>query len=327
MYPYPAGTLKIWQVVAAFAVLAAVTAVVIAARKRRYLLVGWLWFLGTLVPMIGLVQVGSQAMADRYAYLSFLGLFVMICWGVADWAQSHRIAPSWLASASLAVLVALAAGTYHQAAYWSDNVTLWSHSLQVTDDNFLAEDCLGGAFLERGQLEESIPHFRRAAALHASDPVSILNIAFYEQQHHHLPEAIAQYQKATEITQDARSRASAFSNMGWAYRDLGDLPHARESFQSALSLRPRTILAMVGLGLVAQQMNDPEAAVKAYSDAVGVQPSDVLYILLARALRQAGKPQQAQAAMEQGRRLSQDFAGAQKVVDKLAASPPPSPSH
>ena len=91
-YPYPSGdSLALWQVIAAFGFLMAVTALVIADRRRRYLLVGWLWFLGTLVPMIGLMQVGIQAMADRYAYLSFVGLFIMVCWGVAEWARQRHI--------------------------------------------------------------------------------------------------------------------------------------------------------------------------------------------------------------------------------------------
>lgn len=321
MYPFPAGTLKLWQVCAAVLVMATVTALVLKARQHRYLVVGWLWFLGTLVPMIGLVQVGSQAMADRYAYLSFLGLFIVICWGVGDWAQSRRLPATWLAGVSLAMLISLGAATHHQIGYWSDNVLLWSHALQVTPDNFIAEDGLGGALLDRGQLEEATLHFRRAAALHPSDPISNLNIGFYEQQHMNLQAALASYQKVVQITGDARSRAVAFSNMGYIYREMGNLAQARESFHAAVNLRPRNIRALLGLGLVAQQLGDAEMAVRSYSDAVAIQPSDVFYVLLSRAQQQSGRRREAQAAMEQGRLVSKDFAAAQRIASSLTAPP------
>ncbi|HKD74498.1 MAG TPA: hypothetical protein VKB76_03350, partial [Ktedonobacterales bacterium] len=115
MYPHPGNTLKLWQVFGALVLLLAITAVVVVERHRRkYLLVGWLWFLGTLVPMIGLVQVGVQAMADRYAYLPFIGLFLMICWGAGDFADERHIAPAWQAGASVAILLALAVTARHQ---------------------------------------------------------------------------------------------------------------------------------------------------------------------------------------------------------------------
>ena len=107
-YPHPGNSLVLWQVIAAVAILLAVTSLVVAGRRRRYLLVGWFWFLGTLVPMIGLVQVGNQGRADRYAYLSFIGLFIMVCWGVAEWAKQRHISSAKLAAVSVVVLLALA---------------------------------------------------------------------------------------------------------------------------------------------------------------------------------------------------------------------------
>ena len=164
-YPYTAGSLRTGQVVASALFLLAVTALVIVMRRRRYLLVGWLWFLGTLVPMIGVVQVGDQAMADRYAYLPFLGLFIMICWGVADLFSKRTASkddvqvreagtgkgPSSivLIAVSIAVLATLALLTHRQIGYWKDDVTLWSHAVQVTTGNHQAETYLGQAWLRR----------------------------------------------------------------------------------------------------------------------------------------------------------------------------------
>ena len=319
MYPLPVGGMKIWQIGAALLVLALASALVIKERQRRYLVVGWFWFLGTLVPMIGLVQVGSQAMADRYAYLPFLGLFIVACWGVTDWAQSRRLPAAGLAGASLVVLIALASVTYRQIGFWSDNVLLWSHAVQVTDNNFIAEDGLGGALLNQGQMEQAVLHFRRANALHPSDPISNLNIGFYEQQHGHLQAALESNEKVVHLTQDDRSKAVALSNIGDIYRQLGEPAKAKDNFSAAVRLRPRNLRAWLGLGLAAQQLGDFQLAARAYSTAADIQPQDVFYVLQARALQQSGRTQEAQAALEQGRRVSQDFAAAQRIADSLTA--------
>jgi protein O-mannosyl-transferase len=317
MYPHPASSLKSWQVSAAVIFLLTVTMLIIAARRRRYLLVGWLWFLGTLVPMIGLVQVGSQAMADRYAYLPFVGLFIGVCWGVADWAAHQHVPGAAVASVSAVALLALAMVTHRQIGYWSDNVTLWTHTLQVTNNNFVAEDSLGGALMVQGQLEEAQPHFRVAAAIHPSDPLSSLNIAIYEMQHNDLPTAAQQFKKTIDLTRDTRVRAAAFTSLGSIYSQSRDFPHARESFEAAVALRPRNIRAWMGLGLVAEKSNDFTTAVRAFSQANAIQPSDVACLLLARALGQSGRKDDAQAATEEAQRLSQDFGQAQQIATGL----------
>jgi protein O-mannosyl-transferase len=146
MYPHPGDSIAKWQVFEALLFLLAVTVLAAAEwRRRRYLPVGWLWFVGTLIPMIGLVQVGTQAMADRYAYLPLIGLFIMVCWGVGDWTEQRSVSRVWLGSASIAALVALAWIGHQQIGYWEDNVTLWTRTLQVTRNNWVAEDNLGGA--------------------------------------------------------------------------------------------------------------------------------------------------------------------------------------
>ena len=324
-YPYPSrDSLAMWQVIAASAFLLAVTALVIAGRRRRYLLVGWLWFLGTLVPMIGLTQVGIQAMADRYAYLPFIGLFIMVCWGVAEWANRRHISSAKLAAVSAVVLLALAVVTHRQIAYWDDNVTLWSHAVEVTNNNYMAEDHLGGALLADGQLEAAMPHFYRAVAINADDPDSNLNIGGYEQQQRDFPQAIAQYKKVISATQDsavvdAVVRAKAFNNMGYSYRELGDLPHARESFEAAVALNPQYPKAWIGLGLVDQKSGKLGAAIQAYSQAMKLQPSDWGYLLLARALEQSGNNNAARSAIQQAKSMTSNFENAQRGADRLLA--------
>ena len=242
-YPYPTGSVHPWQALTALLFLLAVTAFVLEQRsRRRYLPVGWLWFLGTLVPMIGLVQVGNQAMADRYAYMSFMGLFIILCWGVADWAQQRHIAGTWVVTGSIAVLVALSAFTYRQISYWSDNVALWSHAVDVTSQNWVAENNLGTALLDEGRGDQALQHFRAAVAINSIDPFGNMNLAVSEQKHGNLSNAIKHYQKVIQMTQNdvlrnAELRHDAYYRMSIAYRDLGDSANAAKAMAAATSVR------------------------------------------------------------------------------------------
>ncbi len=239
MYPHPVAPLRRLQVGIALLILLVVTLLVAAGWRRRYLTVGWLWFLGTLVPMIGFIQVGYQAMADRYAYLSFLGLFIMICWGVAGQAERWHLPAALLPAVSIAVLVAMAVQARRQIDYWRSSETLWSHTLQVTGSNWVAEDNLGGLALEKGNVEAAMPHFFRAAAINPSDPTSNLNIGFYWYQRGNLSAAFEQYKKVLSLKSSARLKANAINDMGLVYRDLGDYAHAQECFEAAKDLRSR----------------------------------------------------------------------------------------
>jgi tetratricopeptide (TPR) repeat protein len=239
-YPHPGNSLSAWQVGTALLLLLAITALVIDRPRQRYLAMGWLWFLGTMIPMIGLEGVGyqgMQGMADRYAYLPFIGLFIMICWGLSEWAEQRHIAIAWLAGLSFAVLLILAAVTHRQIGYWSDSATLWSRTLQVTNRNWLAENNLGKVLMKRGRVEEGMTHFLKATEIYPADPVSNMNIGTYEQQRGNLPEAIERYKKALSSSRDASLRFAALNNVGRAYQDLGDTAHAQECFAAAESLQ------------------------------------------------------------------------------------------
>jgi len=241
-YPYPRSGVSAGQAIAAIILLVAVTVFVIVARRRRYLLVGWLWFLGTLVPMIGLMQAGDQSMADRYAYLPFVGLFIMVCWGTADLA-SEKI-PSrggtavWLAP-SLAVLLALTVVTHRQIGYWRTSLTLWSHAVQVTSANDVAETYLGQALLRQADAEAAIPHFRRAIAIFPEGAKAYLFLGYAELQAGDPRAAIEHYQRALDITQiygaaTANFRSFTLESMAAAYRAVGDHTRAEECSRAAL---------------------------------------------------------------------------------------------
>jgi hypothetical protein len=233
VYPHPGTALKTWEALAALVVLLTVTALVIKERRHRYLLVGWFWFLGTMVPMIGLVQVGEQAMADRYAYLPFIGLFIMVCWGVADWAEQRRVSAAVLAGASVVILVALSVVAYRQLGFWRDNVVLWTHIIEVTPPNYIAQDDLGGALLNKGQIGEAMKHFEMAAEVYPLDPFSNLNLAIYAQQHSDPQQAVARSKIVLDRTPSPRMRSKAYTTMGLAYRELGDQEKSRQCFEAA----------------------------------------------------------------------------------------------
>jgi protein O-mannosyl-transferase len=237
MYPHPGDSLRAWQVYGGLLILLTITMLIAERTSRRYLLVGWLWFLGAMVPMIGVVQVGRQAMADRYAYLPLLGIFIMICWGVADWAGAKHFPAAFLPVASAVAIMALALVAHRQIGYWSDNITLWTHTIEVTAPNYIAQDDLGGALLDRKRMDEAIGHFREAAEIHPVDPVSNFNIGFYDQHHGDLEQAIMQYKKAIILTTSPSLKIKALTNMGLAYRDLGDPDKARECFDAAKAMQ------------------------------------------------------------------------------------------
>ena len=304
IYPHPGSSLPAGQIAAALLLLIAITALVVLGRRHRYLLVGWLWFVGTLVPMIGLVQVGRQAMADRYAYLPFLGLFIMICWGSGDLAKRTHIPVAWQAGLSVAALLALTTVTYRQIGFWGDNVRLWTHTLQVTGRNYLAEDNLGRALEAEGNRQEAMLHYAKSAEIEPSYVFAHVHVGTCRQLEGDLQGALQQYQKVISLTQHdiahyADVRHHIFANMASAYGGLGNFVRARECLESALSLNPANPEEWTNLGILALKTGEVDRAIAALSQSIKIQPSQRGYQLLARALQQAGRPEEAQSAMQQ----------------------------
>ncbi|HEV8583045.1 MAG TPA: glycosyltransferase family 39 protein [Thermoanaerobaculia bacterium] len=164
-YPLPLA-IPAWKALAAAALLAALTALAVRrARQAPWLLVGWLWFLGTLVPVIGLVQVGRQAMADRYTYLPSIGIFLAACWGLPELARDRAGRRAALAAASILAILALTAVTRAQVRHWSDSVDLFEHALAVTQDNYVAHIGLAKALATRRDWSGAAVHFRAALTL------------------------------------------------------------------------------------------------------------------------------------------------------------------
>jgi len=322
-YPHPLKLYPAWQVYAAVVLLLLITAIVLCARDKRYLAVGWFWFLGSLVPMIGLVQVGEQAMADRYAYIPFLGLFLMIVWLIADWAadwnKSRQVPARWLAIPAVCCLLALASLTYRQVGYLHDTEALWRRALALTQDNYIAQGALAGVLHKQGKTEEAIEHIRAALAIRPDDWPANLILAAYEQSQGDTAAATARYQMVALRASKPSQRAAAYNDLGTAYRQTGDLLRAKEAFEQSLRLVPSQPMLMVTLGLIAQKNGDLPEAVRQYSSAFELQHSDVRALLLAQALRLEGRVDEADAMSRRAARASGNLAEAQKTVDSLLA--------
>src|SRR5262249_45720118 len=196
-YPLPDAGIPAWQIIGAALLLIAIKAFCLFQRKiRPYLIVGWLWFLGTLVPVIGLIQVGAQTMADRYFYIPSIGLFIAIVFGLADIAETRRVAPWLSAAVANVVLLVLATLTNAQIHRWSDSFTLFKHALTVAPPSVVIEDCLGLAMHKNGQLDEAVAHFEKALQMRPDDDLALLTMGVTRFYQGRIPEAIEYAQAA-----------------------------------------------------------------------------------------------------------------------------------
>jgi protein O-mannosyl-transferase len=306
-YPYWGHSLPLWKVGTAGLLLIALSSVVLKLRRRGYLLTGWLWFLGTLIPVIGVVQVGNQAMADRYAYVPLIGVFVMIAWAAADWAEQKKLGPAPGFVAAICVLAALSVVTYRQIGYWRDSLDVWTHALNVTQHSFVAEDNMGVSLVELNRVEEAYPFFVRAAQDEPNDPVARLNIGTYLDQHGRPTEAVQQYELALHLGAEPELLAATYTNLGSAYSELGDDTKSQASFEQALRINPDQASAWQGMAFALQKQGRLEAAITCLARAVELQPSGQGYLQLARVLLQANRRAEAQKAYEQALRMSPDL--------------------
>jgi len=312
LYPHPGNSLPIWQVAVSVVVLVGLTAIALKWRERRYLAMGWLWFVGVLVPMIGIVQVGEQARADRFVYVPMIGLAIAFVWAVWKIAEEKGIAKLWAAVSAAVIIAALGGLTYHQLGYWKDGETLWRYTLSVTQANYMAHDNLAMVLDKQGRVEEAIPQFEAAEALHRYPPPQVLSMGIYLQRNGHVPDALGMYQKVLNRSTDRQLRATAWSQIGSANAQVKNYDQAKLSYENALQLNTKDAAALVGSGLLAERNGYSGQAVAQLDRAIHIEPSDVGFVLLAHALRRDGRVQEAESAEELARKISPDLSQAEK---------------
>ena len=316
LYPHPTHLYSAWQVGLAVLSLGVITAGALLVRERRYLAVGWFWFLGSLVPMIGLVQVGYHAMADRFAYIPLIGIFVMVAWLVADWASQHRVSSRTLAIPAIFVLAGLGALTYRQVGYWHDIESFWRRTSAATRDNYVAEVNLGEFLYSVDRIDEAAAHFRSALEIFPDGLSANLNLGAYEDRRGNTAAAIGRYERVAAKAADSGIRATAYGSLGFAYRRLGETEKARQSFERAVQEAPERARALTGLGLMAQDHGDLVEAIRLYSLAAARQQSDVIHLLLAQAYQRLGRMAEARANYQRVAG-SPDLPRAQQEVERL----------
>src|SRR5262245_16278267 len=263
-YPWPEAGIPAWQIIGAALLLIAITAFCFFERKiRPYLIVGWLWFMGTLVPVIGLVQVGKQTMADRYFYIPSIGLFIAIVFGLADIAERRRIAP-WIGAAiANVVLLVLASLTNAQIYRWTDSVTLLKHALTVAPPSAAMESALGFALHRSGQLDEAAVHFEKTLQIRPDDQVSQLYLGLCRFYQGRVPEAIEHARAAIRLQPDS-ARAHDLLGMSFAKQNRNDA--ALDELRRASELAPKDAYIRNDLGTVLARLGRMPEAIEEFHE-------------------------------------------------------------
>lgn len=286
IYPYPEANAG--MTLAAFAALVLVSIGVWRARRRHpYLLVGWLWTLGTLVPVIGLVQVGSQPWADRYSYLPMVGLLIMAAWGIPAAISSRAHGRAVLSVAAPLAIVACAFTARSQVAHWRTSVSLWEHALAVTTGNARAHHNLAHALALRARVNEAVPHYLEALRLSPAAAETHNNLGHAYAELGRRDEAIAHYNEALRLSPDY---PEARNNFGVALLDQGKTDDAIREFREAARTAPRTAGPHKNLGLALSAQDRSTEAIPHLLEAVRLDPDDARTLnALGVALAQGGK--------------------------------------
>jgi Flp pilus assembly protein TadD len=315
-YPHP-GWWPLWQVLGAVLLLIAVTIMVIQGAKRfPYLLVGWLWYVGTLVPVIGLVQVGGQGIADRYTYVPLIGLFIMIAWSVLDILGGRRHRRVVLSISVGLLLLLMMIGTKLQVKNWQNGVTLFGHSLDVTSDNFFIHDCLGSTLAGQGKIQDAMVHYAEALRIQPNyaQAHSNLGTLFIKQEKYQ--EAIDQYKEALRINPKI---APAANNLAYLYSERGEnLDEALTLAKSAKEQFPDDPNFSDTLGWIYYKKNiftQAIAYLKEANEKIAGNPT-VRYHL-GMAYFKNGNEEDAKRELKEALELDQKFPGAEEAKEVL----------
>jgi Flp pilus assembly protein TadD len=308
-YPFPKAGIPAWQIIGAALLLIAITAFCFLQRKiRPYLIVGWLWFLGTSVPVIGLVQVGAQTMADRYFYIPSIGLFIAIVFGLADIAEDRRVALWVSAGIANVVLLVLATLTDAQIHRWNDSITLFKHALTVTRPNVIVEDNLGLAMHKRGQLDEAAAHFEKALQIQPNDYTALLTMGVIRFYQGRVPEAI-EYAQATIRWEPDAPKAHNLLGMALAKQNRNDA--ALDEMRRAVELAPKDAEIRNDLGLALARLGRIPEAIDQFHEAVRLDPNNAAaHANLGLALLESGKPGESISEFEAALHLNPEFKAA-----------------
>jgi protein O-mannosyl-transferase len=302
IYPHPGNSLTFLQVsVAALFLILASFGVWMKRETAPFLWVGWLWYLGSLVPVIGIVQVGKQAMADRYAYIPLIGIMVMVVWTVADLLEGSSNGRRWQTAVAAIFLITFSYLTWRQLGFWHTKVGLWAHTLAVTRDNDVAEANMGGALVEAGRFDDALPHFRNVLRMDPENATSLVDLAAEMQQKADLHGAINFYEEALVASTDPKLRAGVYVNLWTIYTELDNFAIAQTNLEQALAIDPKI----------------SQALIPSFAQTVSARPSAQGCLQLGELFQRAGHPDQAQSAYNCALTLKPDYSEARKMLEQL----------
>jgi tetratricopeptide (TPR) repeat protein len=313
-YPHP-GYWPLEKVLLAGVFLCGVSVLLFVERRRYpFLLMGWLWFVGTLAPVIGLVQVGEQAMADRYTYIPSLGVLILTIWGVYELTRRWRYHVIALSLAGSAVFVLCLAVTRQQLGYWKDSETLFRHTLEVTPSSELAHNNLGIALLNKGQTDEAISQFQEVIRLKpaAAEIHNNLGSALFNKGQ--TDKAMSQFEEAIRLKPDY---ALAHYDLGIVLFNKGQTDEAMSQFQEAIRFKPDYADAHINLGIALLNKGQTDEAISQYQEAIRLKPDGAnARYNLGVALLNKGQTDEAISQYQEAIRLKPDDADAQRMLAK-----------
>ena len=278
-YPYP-SMIPWWHVISAGLVLILITILALRAIFRYpYYLVGWLWFLGALVPFLGFFQAGLwPELADRYAYLTYIGIFIALSWGIPDLLIKWKYyRPSIIAAVSGIILILMVL-TWNQASFWKNDETLTTHALKVTNNNFIAHHILGSYLLIKDDIDGAIMHLQEAIRIKAQ-PIDYFSLGYALVKHQEPQKAIAYYLKGLMIDP---FNAKGHIGLGIAMVEIGKTDEAVKHFNEGLDIDPNDYIAHIEFGKLLEEMGKTDEAVKHFNEAVKINPKNeiIAYVRL-----------------------------------------------
>jgi len=314
-YPFDTGSISFWKAAACALLLLGISLFVVRlGRNQRYLLLGWFWFLGTLIPVIGIVQVGLQTYADRYTYIPYIGLFIMIAWSLPELLSKWLSAPPQrkiaLGLSMVLALTTLGICAHRQTSFWKNSITLFSHANEVTQNNYLAYNNLGVAYGTLGRWQDAAESFKQAIRIKPDYADAHCNLGFAYGKLDRYQEEIDAYKQVIRIKPNY---ADAHCNLGVAYGNLGRWQDAAESFKQAIRIKPDYADAHSNLGVAYYKLGRYQEAIEEFRQAIRVNPdyADAHYNL-GNAYGKLGRHQEAIDAFKQAVRIKPDDAEAHR---------------
>jgi tetratricopeptide (TPR) repeat protein len=304
-YPHPLNTIPLSEVLGAALGLIAITIFVLwLGRGRRYLAVGWLWFLGALVPVIGLMQVGQQALADRYMYVPLIGLSIMLAWGTTDLLPRFPSRRTVLAGCATVVMGILIYVTWIQVSYWHDSVSLFAQTVRVTSNNYLAHNNLGVALHLQGRYDEAAANYAEAVRIKPD----------FELAHKNLVSALTSAGKPDKAAEAELARGTMFGQQGNAGQAI-------THFNEALRLKPNYVDAHNNLGIVLAMQGKSGEAEDHFREAIRINPNFAdAHGNLGLILEKQGNTADAVSHFAQAVRLNPNNTNARSALERLSQS-------